>query len=71
MNTENIPIAKKEPKVLSIHGDERIDNYFWMRLSDEQKESKNPDQQTQSVLDYLNTENKYLKSKMKHSKFFY
>ena len=67
MKTENIPIAKKEPKVLSIHGDERIDNYFWMRLSDKQKESKNPDQQTQSVLDYLNTENKYLKSKMKHT----
>ena len=64
---ENPPIAKKISKTLSIHGDERVDNYFWMRLSDEQKKSSQPDQQTQDVIDYLNAENRYLKSKMKHT----
>ncbi|RPG60137.1 MAG: S9 family peptidase [Flavobacteriales bacterium TMED191] len=61
------PIAKKYPEKLSIHGDERLDNYYWMRLTDKQKEAKNPDQQTKDVLNYLNAENQYLKSKMKHT----
>ena len=39
MNTSDktAPIAKMEEKELSIHGDTRIDNYYWMKLSDEQK----------------------------------
>ncbi len=61
------PEAKKVEKVLEIHGDKRVDNYFWMRLTDEQKEADNPDAQTQDVLDYLNAENDYLKAKMKHT----
>ncbi len=32
-----VPIAKKVAEELTIHGDTRIDNYFWMRLSDAQK----------------------------------
>jgi len=31
------PSAEKQPVHLEKHGDLRIDNYFWMRLSDEQK----------------------------------
>ena len=31
------PSPKKEAKKMTIHGDERTDNYYWMRLSDEQK----------------------------------
>ena len=50
------PSAKKIPKELTIHGDSRIDNYFWMRNRD-----------SQDVLDYLNTENKYTKEKLKHT----
>lgn len=61
------PVAQKISKKLSIHGDERIDNYYWMRLSDKQKESSSPDQQTKDVLNYLNAENQYLKSKMQHT----
>ena len=61
------PKAKKIEKELSIHGDSRIDNYFWMRLSDEQKEAKNPDAQTKDVLAYLEAENDYLKKIMKHT----
>jgi len=61
------PVAKIEPKELTIHGDTRVDNYFWMRLSDEQKEAENPDQQTTDVVDYLNAENAYLKEVMEHT----
>ena len=53
------PIAHKEPTKLEKHGDVRIDNYFWMRLSDEQKLAKEKDKQTTSVVDYLNSENTY------------
>ena len=61
------PIAKKIEKELIVHDDSRIDNYFWMRLSDEQKNAETPDGQTQDVLDYLNAENDYLKSMMAHT----
>tara|TARA_B100001250_G_scaffold413405_1_gene447422 strand:- start:577 stop:2664 length:2088 start_codon:yes stop_codon:yes gene_type:complete len=67
MTNHKPPQAHKEAKELSIHGDTRIDNYFWMRLSDKQKESKIPDQQTKKVVDYLNAENAYLKHKMHHT----
>ena len=59
------PIAKQVPKTLEIHDDKRIDPYFWMRLSDEQKEAEQADEQTQDVLDYLHAENDYLKQVMK------
>ena len=62
---QQAPVAKKVKKVLEIHDDQRIDNYFWMRLSDEQKEAEQPDQQTQDVLDYLHAENDYRKHVMK------
>ncbi len=62
---QEAPVPKKVKKVLEIHDDQRIDNYFWMRLSDEQKEAEQPDQQTQDVLDYLNAENDYRKHVMK------
>ena len=51
------PVAKREAKILSIHGDERTDSYYWMKLSDAQKNAETPDAHTQEVLDYLNAEN--------------
>ncbi len=66
----NYPIADKLPKVHSIHGDERIDNYYWMKLTDEQKNKKEPDPQTQKVLDYLNAENDYRIKVMDHLEGF-
>ncbi len=62
---QEAPVAKKVKKVLEIHDDQRIDNYSWMRLSDEQKEAEQADQQTQDVLDYLHAENDYRKHVMK------
>ena len=53
------PSAEKQAKSLTIHNSTRIDNYFWMRLTDEQKTAKNKDNQTQKVEAYLNAENEY------------
>ncbi|MFZ9029565.1 MAG: S9 family peptidase [Crocinitomicaceae bacterium] len=61
------PVAKKIEHKITTHGDTRVDNYFWMRLSDEQKNAEKPDAQTQDVLDYLNAENDYRAAKMKHT----
>jgi oligopeptidase B len=47
--------------------DNRSDNYYWMRLSDKQKSAELPDEQTVKVLNYLNSENDYLKKVMKHT----
>ncbi len=65
--TMTTPKAKKVPHSMTEHGNTRTDNYFWMRLSDEQKESKTPDTQTQEVLDYLNAENTFLHQEMAHT----
>jgi len=53
------PSAEKQAESLTIHNSTRIDNYFWMRLTDEQKTAKNKDNQTQKVEAYLNAENEY------------
>jgi oligopeptidase B len=50
------PVAKKIPKELTIHGDTRIDNYYWMN------ERENPE-----VIAYLEAENAYKDSVMKHT----
>ena len=34
------PVAKKVPFEMTDHGDTRVDNYFWMRLSDDQKKAQ-------------------------------
>ena len=58
------PVAKKIPLEMTEHGDSRVDNYFWMRLSDEQKNAETPDEQTQDVIDYLAAENDYIDAAM-------
>ncbi len=58
------PLAEKIPHELF---DKRNDNYYWMRLSDEQKNAATPDEQTARVLDYLNKENEYTKTLLKNT----
>lgn len=53
------PIAKKIEKKLSIHNDIRVDNYFWLNQREDQE-----------VLNYLNTENDYTNSVLKHTEGF-
>ena len=50
------PVAKIVPHELELHGDVRVDNYFWL------KERENPE-----VIAYLEAENKYLDKVMKHT----
>ncbi len=64
------PIAEKQPQKLEKHGDIRVDDYFWMRLSDAQKNASEKDTQTQKVYDYLNAENSYFESVMGYTKDF-
>ena len=68
-NNTNI-MAKKIAETNIYHSDTIIDNYAWMRLSDQQKESDMPDVQTQEVIKYLNFENDYLKEEMHDTKLF-
>ena len=69
-NMQAPPKAKKIEEKLISHDDVRIDNYFWMRLTDAQKEAEKPDPQTQDVLNYLNAENDYLAQELKHTDDF-
>jgi oligopeptidase B len=64
------PAPQKIPHELTAHGNKRTDNYYWMKLTDAQKNSENKDEQTQSVLNYLNAENKYLETELKHTEPF-
>ncbi len=50
------PLAKRVPKVLSLHGHTRIDDYYWLR------EKENPE-----VMAYLDAENDYSKRVMSHT----
>lgn len=61
------PMADVIPQKLEKHGDVRTDNYYWMKLTDDQKNAKTPDKQTQAVLDYLNAENDYKEEMLGHT----
>lgn len=50
------PVAEKQPQVLELHGDRRIDNYFWLR------DIENP-----QVTAYLEAENSYTAAMMEHT----
>ncbi|WNJ19698.1 S9 family peptidase [Pontibacter sp. G13] len=53
------PLATQKDTTLIEHDNQRVDPYFWMRLSDEQKNAETPDAQTQQVVEYLEAENAY------------
>ncbi len=61
------PTAEKVAKELTTNGNKRVDNYYWMKLTEEQKNAEVKDEQTQKVLTYLTSENDYLTAKMKHT----
>lgn len=64
------PIAERIPKELTTHDHTRVDDYYWMRLTDEQKNAKVPDEQTKRVLDYVGRENAYKEAGLKHTEKF-
>ncbi|MBQ0116796.1 MAG: S9 family peptidase [Flavobacterium sp.] len=57
LKTAIAPVAAVHPKVLTTHGVERIDNYYWMN------ERENPE-----VIGYLNAENDYYNEMTAHTK---
>lgn len=63
----NPPIADKIDTALTIHGDSREDPYYWMKLTDEQKNAKVHDEQTTKVHNYLQAENDYKSSVLLHT----
>ena len=62
------PIANKKPYEMTIHDHTRIDDYYWMRLTDEQKSEEPYDNQTKEVIDYANLENNYTQMSLSHTK---
>tara|TARA_R110000868_G_scaffold4211_13_gene26695 strand:- start:100289 stop:102346 length:2058 start_codon:yes stop_codon:yes gene_type:complete len=56
MIQNSIPIAKKMPKKLEIHGDTRIDNYYWLN-----------DRENDEVVSYLKEEKAYYKKMTSHT----
>ncbi len=50
------PVAEKHPHVLELHGDRRVDDYFWIRDRDNPK-----------VIAYLEAENAYTSAMMQHT----
>ncbi|BAY07442.1 oligopeptidase B [Calothrix sp. NIES-2098] len=55
-NLTKPPVADKHPQVLELHGDRRIDNYFWLRDIDNLQ-----------VTAYLEAENTYTAAMMSHT----
>ena len=53
------PIAEKIEKKLEMHGDVRIDNYYWLN-----------DRENPKVIEYLNAENNYYNQITEHTKQF-
>ncbi len=70
MQKIKIPNASKKPHSMTIHGDTRVDNYYWMRLTDKQKSTKQYDDHTKEVVDYIDAENKYTENKLSHTTKF-
>ena len=64
------PDATKKPHEITVHGDTRVDSYYWMRLTDKQKSAKEFDSQTSEVVDYIAVENEYTQSSLNHTKKF-
>ncbi|HML18922.1 MAG TPA: S9 family peptidase [Bryobacteraceae bacterium] len=50
------PVAKTAPKIMTVQGDTRVDNYFWLR-----------DQTDPDTIRYLEEENRYTEAMMKHT----
>ncbi len=59
MNEMRPPSPDREPHPMIIHGHTRQDPYFWMRLTEAQRESAQPDAHTRKVVAHLQAENAY------------
>ncbi|MCC6653877.1 MAG: S9 family peptidase [Flavobacteriales bacterium] len=53
------PRAAERPFEITAHGHVRVDEYHWLRLSEDQRTAEEPDAHTQEVVAHLNAENAY------------
>ena len=58
------PVAAKKPFEITTHGHTRTDEYHWMRLSEDQRNAKEPDAHTREVVAHLDAENAYCETMM-------
>jgi oligopeptidase B len=58
-STGSPPIAERQPKTITVHGDSRVDDYFWLRQKADPK-----------VMDYLHAEDAYADAVMKRTTAF-
>ena len=58
---QKTPVCEKKPKQLTLHGDTRIDNYYWLN----EYWLKGPD--SDKVVEYLEAENAYYAAHMEHT----
>ena len=64
------PDATKKPYEMTEHGHTRVDDYYWMRLTDEQKSAEQKDDHAQEVVNYITAENDYTQSQLSHTEQF-
>lgn len=55
-SNNTFPLAEKIAETLSIHNDNRVDEYYWLR-----------DRENPKVIEYLNAENAFREREMKHT----
>jgi oligopeptidase B len=60
--TATAPVAERIAHTISAHGHDRVDEYYWMRLSEEQRDAQEPDAHTRKVIAHLEAENAYTKA---------
>lgn len=59
LSAQTPPTAEMKPKTDTLHGDIRVDNYFWLR-----------DKENPAVIAHLEAENAFTEAKMGHTKAF-
>ena len=70
MQNPTPPDVAKKPHEMTNHGHTRVDDYYWMRLSDDQKSAEQKDTHTQEVVNYIEAENDYTENRLKHTRKF-
>ena len=70
MQNSTPPDVAKKLYEMTNHRHTRVDYYYWMRLSDDQKSAEQKDTHTQEVVNYIEAENDYTENRLKHTRKF-
>ena len=61
------PIAKKKPRAMTLHDQQRTDNYAWMKDPNWQEVIQDPSRLSSDIREHLDAENNYLKLALKNT----